>query len=145
MPAHDSRAGSRNIHRGTSQLSESQLISIVDDDASARAATERLVRSLGWRTRAFSSSEEFLQSPLMAQTSCLVSDVQMPRVDGLELQRRLASQGLAIPIIFMTGFPQASVRQQALAAGAVCYLTKPFDASTLSDCINAALERRSQA
>jgi FixJ family two-component response regulator len=87
----------------------------------------------------FASSEDFLQSPQVAQTSCLVSDVQMPRVDGLELQRRLASLGYLIPIIFMTAFPQEAVRKRAMAAGAVSFLTKPFDAAILRDCINVAL------
>jgi FixJ family two-component response regulator len=123
-------------------LSDSAPISIVDDDPSARVATERLVRSLGWRARTFSSSEEFLRSPQIGQTSCLVSDVQMPGMDGLELQHRLTSLGYLIPIIFMTAFPQEAVRKQAMAAGAVCFLAKPLDAATLSDYINAALDRR---
>jgi FixJ family two-component response regulator len=125
-------------------LSDSEIISIVDDDHSARIATERLVRSLGWPACTFASSEEFLQSPQVTQTICLVTDVQMPRVDGLELQRRLGSLGHLIPIIFMTAFPQEAVRERAMAAGAVCFLTKPLDAAILSDCINVALERRSQ-
>jgi FixJ family two-component response regulator len=120
-------------------VSHSELISVVDDTSSARVATERLVRSLGWRVCTFASSEEFLQSPHVTQTSCLVSDVQMPRVDGLELQRRLVSLGYVIPIIFMTAFPQEAVRKRAMAAGAVCFLTKPFDAATLENCLNVAL------
>jgi FixJ family two-component response regulator len=123
------------------QLSNSEIISIVDDDASARVATDRLVRSLGWRARTFASGEEFLQSPQLEETRCLVSDVQMPRVDGLELQRRLIAQGHRIPIIFMTAFPTDPVRARAMAAGAVCFLTKPFDASTLSEGIKTALHQ----
>jgi FixJ family two-component response regulator len=126
-------------------LSDSDIISIIDDDPSARLATGRLVRSLGWPAHTFASSEEFLESPQLAQTCCLVSDVQMPRVDGLELQRRLASQDNLIPIIFMTAFPQEAARKRAMAAGAVCFLTKPIDASTLSDCIKAALNRRARS
>jgi FixJ family two-component response regulator len=126
-------------------LSDPEIISIIDDDQSARVATERLVRSLGWRARTFSSPEEFLHSPQMAQTRCLVTDVQMPRMDGLELQRQLASQGHLIPIIFMTAFPQDAARKQAMAAGAICFLTKPIAAATLGDCIKAALERRRQS
>jgi FixJ family two-component response regulator len=125
-------------------LSNLAIISVIDDDPSARVSTERLVRSFGWRARAFGSAEEFLQSPQLTQTSCVVTDVQMPHVDGLELQRRLASQGHLIPIIFMTAFQKDAVRERALAAGAVCFLTKPFDASTFNNCINAALERRAQ-
>jgi FixJ family two-component response regulator len=126
-------------------LSQPEIISIVDDDPSARIATERLVRSLGWRACAFASSEEFLRSPQVTQASCLVSDVQMPGVDGLELQRRLGSLGYLIPVIFMSALPQDVIRERAMAAGAVCFLTKPFDAATLSDSINVALARhRSQ-
>jgi FixJ family two-component response regulator len=120
-------------------VSHQEMISIVDDDTSARVAAARLVRSLGWRVCTFASSEEFLRSPHVTQTSCLVSDVQMPRVDGLELQRRLVSLGYVIPIIFMTAFPKEAIRKRAMAAGAVCFLTKPFDAATLKDCLNVAL------
>jgi FixJ family two-component response regulator len=123
------------------QLSNSEIISIVDDDASARVATDRLVRSLGWRARTFASGEEFLQSPQLEDTRCLVSDVQMPRLNGLELQRRLIAQGHRIPIIFMTAFPDDAARTRAMGAGAVCFLTKPFDAPTLSECIEAALRQ----
>jgi FixJ family two-component response regulator len=125
-------------------LSNLEIISIVDDDASARVATDRLVRSLGWRARTFASCEEFLQSPQLEDTQCLVTDVQMPRVDGLELQRRLNAQGRRIPIIFMTAFPDDATRARAMAAGAVCFLTKPFDASTFGECIETALRRRGQ-
>ena len=121
-----------------------EIISIVDDDASARVATDRLVRSLGWRARTFASCEEFLQSPQLEDTQCLVTDVQMPRVDGLELQHRLSTQGRRIPIIFMTAFPDDATRVRAMAAGAICFLTKPFDVSTLSECIETALRRRRQ-
>ena len=121
-----------------------EIISIVDDDASARVATDRLVRSLGWRARTFASCEEFLQSPQLEDTQCLVTDVQMPRVDGLELQRRLSAQGHRIPIIFITAFPDDATRARAMAAGALGFLTKPFDASTLSECIEMALRRHRQ-
>ena len=135
----------RRINLGpVCQLPNLEIISIVDDDASARVATDRLVRSLGWRARTFASCEEFLQSPQLEDTQCLVTDVQMPRVDGLELQRRLAAQGRRIPIIFMTAFPDDATRARAMAAGAICFLTKPFDASTLSQCIETALRRRRQ-
>jgi FixJ family two-component response regulator len=130
--------------RRVCQLSNSEIISIVDDDASARVATDRLVRSLGWRARTFASSEEFLKSAQLQNTRCLVTDVQMPRVDGLELQRRLIAQGHRIPIIFMTAFPDDAVRTRAMAAGAICFLTKPPDAPTLSECIEAALRHHRQ-
>jgi FixJ family two-component response regulator len=130
--------------RRVCQLSNSEIISIVDDDASVRVATDRLVRSLGWRARTFASGEEFLQSAQLQNTRCLVTDVQMPRVDGLELQRRVNAQGHRIPIIFMTAFPDDAVRTRAMAAGAICFLTKPPDAPTLSECIEAALRHHRQ-
>ena len=120
----------------------SQLISIIDDDACARSATSRLVRSLGWQAQTFASCEEFLQSPHLAETSCIVSDVQMPRVSGLELQRRLNAQGSRIPIIFMTAFCGSTVEAQAMAGGAVAFLTKPLAAKALSACIEAAFPQR---
>lgn len=123
-------------------LSTSQLISIIDDDACAQSAADRLLRSLGWQTRTFASCEEFLQSPHLAETSCIVSDVQMPQVDGLELQRRLNAQGSRIPIIFMTAFCENTVEAQAMAGGAVAFLTKPLGATALGTCIEAALRQR---
>jgi FixJ family two-component response regulator len=124
------------------QVDKSRVISIVDDDASARVATDRLVRSLGLSTCTFASAEEFLQSPYPHNTSCLVTDVKMPRVGGLELQSRLLAQGHDIPIIFMTAFPEDRAQTRALAAGAVCFLTKPLDATTLMRCIETALSRK---
>jgi FixJ family two-component response regulator len=123
-------------------LSTSQLISIIDDDACARSATSRLVRSLGWQARTFASCEEFLQSPHLAETCCIVSDVQMPQVSGLELQRRLNALGSRIPIIFMTAFCGNAVEAQAMAGGAIAFLTKPLGPNTLSACIEAALRQR---
>jgi FixJ family two-component response regulator len=123
------------------RLSISQLISIIDDDACARSATSRLVRSLGWQARTFASCEEFLQSPHLAETSCIVSDVQMPQVSGLELQRRLNAQSSRIPIIFMTAFCGNTVEAQVMAGGAVAFLTKPLGAKALSACIEAALRQ----
>jgi FixJ family two-component response regulator len=122
-------------------LSISQLISIIDDDACARNATGRLVRSLGWQARTFTSGDEFLQSSHLAETFCVVSDVQMPQMSGLELQRRLNAQGSRIPIIFMTAFCGSAVEAQAMAGGAVAFLTKPLGAKALSVCIEAALRQ----
>lgn len=115
------------------------LISIVDDDASARVATGRLVRAIGFRATGFASGEDFLSSPQLHETSCLVSDVQMPRMGGLELQTRLRAAGSRIPIIFMTAFPHEGIRERAFSAGAVCVLPKPLDAATLSRYIEQAL------
>lgn len=115
------------------------MISIVDDDASARVATGRLVRAIGFRASGFASGEDFLSSPQLHETSCLVSDVQMPRMGGLELQTRLRAAGSQIPIIFMTAFPHEAIRERAFAAGAICVLAKPLDASTLTRYIEQAL------
>ena len=125
----------------TGSLHSVPLISIVDDDASARVATGRLVRAIGFRAFGFASGEDFLSSPQLHETSCLVSDVQMPRMDGLELQTRLRAAGSTIPIIFMTAFPHEAIRERAFAAGAVCVLAKPLDASTLSRYIEQALSK----
>jgi FixJ family two-component response regulator len=125
-------------------LSDSNIISIIDDDDSVRVAVARLVRSLGWRTHTFASATEFLQSPHLKDTCCLVTDVQMPSVNGLELQRRLIAQDYHIPIIFMTAFPGQTVRARAMAEGAIGFLVKPLDATTLSECIAAAMRRERQ-
>lgn len=123
----------------TRSLDSAPLISIVDDDASARVATGRLVRAIGFRASGFASGEDFLSSPELHETSCLVSDVQMPRMGGLELQTRLRAAGSQIPIIFMTAFPHEAIRERAFAAGAICVLAKPLDASTLTRYIEQAL------
>jgi len=118
------------------------LISIVDDDASIRVAMGNLVRSLGFEVCAFESADQYLKSTERYQTSCIVSDVQMPGLSGLDLQSSLASQEDRTPIIFMTAFPQPDIRQRALDAGAICFLTKPFDGQRLINCIEEALSRR---
>jgi FixJ family two-component response regulator len=117
------------------------LISIVDDDESIRVATTGLIRSFGFVAQAFASAEEFLQSPALDETSCLISDIQMPGIDGLELQRRLASENRRTPIIFITAFPDARIRERALAGGAVCFLKKPFEGQVLIQCVDRALNQ----
>jgi FixJ family two-component response regulator len=115
------------------------LISIVDDDASLRKATARLVRSIGLAACSFGSAEEYLQSIERRETSCIVSDVQMPGTNGLEMQSRLVAQNDRTPIIFITAYPQPDTEKRALDAGAICFLTKPFDGQTLINCIKRAL------
>src|SRR5271169_6283524 len=95
-----------------------------------------------FETRTFASAETFLQSGQLTETSCLISDVQMPNISGVELQQRLADQGLCIPMIFITAYPDDAVRARVLSAGAVCYLQKPFDHQSLMQCIGDALQRR---
>jgi FixJ family two-component response regulator len=113
------------------------LISLIDDDASFRLATDGLLRARGYTFCAFSSAAEFLQSPQLNETSCVITDVQMPGISGLELQTLLRNQGRTVPIIFITAFPDESAR--ALRDGAVCYLSKASDATALIRCIEAAL------
>jgi len=115
-------------------------IAIVDDDESARATMSSFVRSLGFDARAFSSAEEYLRSPQRYRSLCLISDVQMPGMSGLDLQTRLAAQGLRVPIIFITAFPDDRIRSRALAQGAVCVLDKPFEREALLRCIDMALK-----
>ena len=117
------------------------VISIIDDDASVRAAANRLVRSLGYIAHPFASAREFLESSQVDHTSCLIADVQMPGMSGLELQSQLRAQGRVLPIIFITAFPEDSVRKRALDAGAICFLIKPFHGPTLIKYLNKALER----
>jgi FixJ family two-component response regulator len=108
-------------------LTEIPLISIVDDDAFFRKALEQLVRSHGFAVRTFQSAESYLQSSCVNETRCLIADVQMPNMTGLELQERLSHLGLGTPIIFITAYPDEAVRTKAMNAGAVCFLHKPFD------------------
>jgi FixJ family two-component response regulator len=119
-----------------------QVISVIDDDASVRTATDNLLRSLGYAVRTFVSAEEFLGSARLNDTSCVIADVQMPGMSGVDLQARLLTQGYRMPFIFMTAFPEEAIRARALKAGAICFLTKPFDRLTLIRCLDAALERR---
>jgi FixJ family two-component response regulator len=118
-----------------------QVISVIDDDASVRTATDNLLRSLGYAVRTFVSAEEFLGSARLNDTSCVIADVQMPGMSGVDLQTRLLTQGYRVPFIFMTAFPEETIRARALKAGAICFLTKPFDRLTLIRCLDTALER----
>jgi len=120
-----------------------QIVSIVDDDASVRAAMEALVRSVGFVAFTFESAEEFLRSPRVDDSACLITDVQMPGMSGLDLQSRLIAQGSRIPIIFITAFPEQDVRSRAEAAGAIAFLEKPFDGETMTNWVRKALAANS--
>ena len=104
-----------------------------------RATTSSLVRSLGYIVHTFASAEDFLRAASPDDFSCVVADVQMPGMSGVQLQDHLRAQGCRVPFIFFTAFPDAKIRAQALAAGAVCYLTKPFDADSLIQSLQAAV------
>ena len=120
------------------------FISVVDDDESLRFATIDLLNSAGFSCEAFGSAEAWLASANIAKTACLVLDIRMPGMSGLELQQRLAAMGHATPIIFMTAYPEERTRRQALNGGALCYLPKPFDDRELLDCVHLALARGEQ-
>lgn len=116
------------------------MISIVDDDESVREATKGLVRSLGYATVTFSSAEEYLRSDRVRDTSCLITDVQMPGMTGVELQDRLIASGKRTPVIFVTAFPEDNIRARVLEAGAFGYLSKPFNDECLIECLDEALK-----
>jgi len=122
-----------------SVLSAETLIAIVDDDESVRVAMGGMVESFGYAPATFESADEFLKSDELRDASCLILDVQMPGVSGLELHGRLVAAGHRIPTIFVTAFPEARIRERALRAGGVCFLSKPFGRNDLLGCIQAAL------
>jgi len=121
-------------------LSTLSVISVIDDDASVRVATNNLLRSHGYRVHTFASAEEFLRSAHLNDTSCVIADVQMPVMNGVELLTLMRTQGYGVPFIFITAFPDESVRARALKAGAICFLAKPFAAPTLIKCLGTALK-----
>jgi FixJ family two-component response regulator len=115
------------------------LVVIVDDDESVRIAVHGVLRSVGLKAQTFSSAEEYLASGQQGQTGCLVTDVQMPGMTGLELQARLAEDSYQIPVIFITAYGNARMRAQAMRAGAVEFLGKPFNDDVLLESVRAAL------
>ncbi len=120
------------------------IIAIVDDDPWARNSLEDLIRSAGWRAEAFASAQEFLGRSGVEAPSCLVLDLQLPGLSGLDLQKRLAEIGLEIPIVFLTGHGNIPASVQAMKAGAVEFLTKPFDEKELLRAIQEAVDRDRQ-
>jgi FixJ family two-component response regulator len=115
------------------------LIAIVDDDEAVRDATKTLVQSLGYNASTFASADEFLKSGQVHGTSCIISDVQMPGLSGIDLQDHLIALGHRIPIIFVTGYPDDRVRARAMKAGAICFLTKPVNPDHFIGHIDQAL------
>lgn len=116
-----------------------QLISVVEDDRFFRESMGRLMRSFGYAVEAFPSAADFLASPRLAETACLITDVHMPSMTGIELYRHLVDAGHAIPTILVTAYPNDIDRHRALNDGVVCYLRKPVDEQILLDCLSAAL------
>jgi FixJ family two-component response regulator len=117
------------------------VISVIDDDASIRAGINNLLRSLGYIVHLFPSAEAFLQSMQLTNTWCVITDVRMPAMSGVELQSLLRAQGSELPFVFITAVPDQRVRDRALEDGAICFLTKPFDEDVLIRCLDTAVER----
>jgi FixJ family two-component response regulator len=117
------------------------IVMIVDDDDSMRRAVRRLMKAYGFAVETFASAEEYLDSDRLAKTSCLVLDVNMPGMNGFELQKRLVALGSKIPIIFITALTDDSARVRAMNAGAVGYLAKPLDEEELLNCVDVALRK----
>jgi len=120
-------------------MQKASLVSVVEDDQFFRESMRRLMRSLGYSVEAFPSAPEFLASPRLVETACLIADVHMPAMTGLELHRHLIAAGYAIPTILVTAYPDDDVRARALNDGVVCYLRKPIDEKHLMRCLRAAL------
>ena len=116
------------------------MIAIVDDDDAVREAMKLLLRSLGYNASTFGSAKEFLNSEQVDDTSCLITDVQMPGLSGIDLQDRLIARGHRIPIIFITGYPDENVRMRAMKAGAIGFLSKPINHDHLLGCLEKALK-----
>jgi FixJ family two-component response regulator len=121
-------------------LEKSNMVAIVDDDDLMRSALQGLLKSVGLPAQAFASAEEFLKSGQQRQAGCLISDIRMPGMSGLELQARLNAERCRIPIIFITAHGDEKMRMQALRAGAVEFMAKPFDDEALLESVRAALE-----
>jgi FixJ family two-component response regulator len=119
---------------------KTKLVAILDDDDSMRTALQGLLKAVGLQAQAFASAEEFLKSGQQHQTACLIADIRMPGMSGLELQAQLNAEHCRIPTIFITAHGDAKMRLQALRAGAVEFLSKPFDDEVLLDSVRAALE-----
>jgi FixJ family two-component response regulator len=123
-------------------LPESPLIAIIDDDEAIRIAAESLIRSMGFVARTFDSAEAFLASDIVWKTACLITDVQMPGMSGLDLQDALLARGHQLPVIFITAYPEEHFQKRARANGAAGILVKPFDGQSLADCLMGILRRQ---
>ena len=121
-------------------MPKASLISVVEDDRFFRESMARLMKSLGHSVEAFSSAADFLASPQLVETACLIADVNMPAMTGIELHRHLIESGRAIPTILVTAYPNDGVRSRALNDGVVGYLRKPIDETHLMECLRVALQ-----
>ena len=116
------------------------LISVIDDDNSMRSAVLALVRSAGYEARSFASAEDFLDSADAQGSACVITDIQMPGMDGIELKQHLMASRNAVPVIMITARHEADLEEKALASGAAFFLRKPFDADLLIECIESSLK-----
>jgi FixJ family two-component response regulator len=121
-------------------MRKASLVSVVEDDQFFRESMRRLLRSFGYSVVVFPTAADFLDSPRLAETACLIADVHMPAMTGLELHRHLVDAGYAIPTILVTAYPDDDVKVRALKAGVVCYLRKPVNLEQLVRCVRAAVE-----
>jgi FixJ family two-component response regulator len=122
-------------------LSEQSLVSIVDDDQSFGSSLRRLLRSLDYAVAVFPSGAQFLASPQLADTACLVADIHMPDMTGVELYEHLVERGQSIPTILVTAYPDDRVKERMLNRGVECYLRKPLEEAALIDCLRSAVAR----
>jgi FixJ family two-component response regulator len=116
------------------------LISVIEDDGSLRGALVRLIRSLGYDARGFGSAEEFTESDAVSSSACIIADIQLPGMSGIELKRLLVERRCAVPVIIITARHEPGLEEKAHAAGAACFLRKPFAATALVDCLERALK-----
>lgn len=137
---HWNGAGMAGAEEAETAMAKPTLISIVEDDQPFRESMRKLMTALGYTVEAFPSAADFLASPLLTATACLVSDVQMPGMTGIELHRHLMDAGHAIPTILVTAYPNEVARRRALKGGVVCYLCKPVDDEHLERCLRSALQ-----
>ena len=126
-------------------MQNAPIVSIIDDDQDVRQAVQRLMRSRGFATRTFASAEEFLRSPSLHETACVITDIQMPGMTGIDLHDVMLKQGPRLPVIFLTAFPDDRTEKRALQAGALGFLTKPFDARTLVSLVDTAVQSGDRA
>jgi FixJ family two-component response regulator len=137
--------GSESIERLTNMSAkQAPLVAVVDDDDAVRDAIQNVLQSAGLRTEAYASAEDFLDTGHLRDSACLVLDIRMPGMSGLQLQRRLADEGYAIPTIFVTAYADETARRQAMQAGASAFLRKPFDSEGLLRSVQSALSRTKQ-
>ena len=122
--------------------SQTPTVAVIDDDEAVRDALSNLLASLDFGVTTFASAEEFLASPSAGAAACLITDVQMPGMSGLDLQRHLADHGNRVPVILITAFPHDYVRRQAEAEGAAGFFAKPFDARLMIDCIERVVVKK---